>query len=145
MTDLEFLTSFEDGSIAAEHFDHRAHIRAACLYLMRYPFLEACIAMRDSLKRFAERIGKAGIYHETMTVAFMSILLERISQAPGLHWQALIDANPDLMESSLLSRFYHAETLRSQTARRQFVLADSPSNPPLQLDGNRTGANHADC
>lgn len=130
MTDNAFLSSFEDTSIAPESFDHRAHIRAAYIYLTRYPFLEACIAMRDSLKRFAEHIGKGGLYHETITVAFMSILHQRMTQAPGMQWQVLIAANLDLLERNLLQRHYRPETLNSSIARQQFVLADAQACEP---------------
>jgi hypothetical protein len=124
VTDSEFLSAFEDGRIAAADFNHRAHIRAAFIYLSRHAFLEACIAMRDSLRRFAARAGKANLYHETVTVALMSIVLERMDRSPELGWEALLAANPDLSDRGLLTRYYRPETLGSPVARRRFVMSE---------------------
>jgi len=125
MNDEDFLTAFEGATITPEQFGHGAHIRAAYLYLARFPFLEACMAMRDGLKRFAAHIGKAGLYNETITVAFMSIVRERMQACPGLSWVELLAANPDLADRALLHRYYRAETLNSARAKDQFVLGDA--------------------
>jgi hypothetical protein len=122
MTDTEFLAAFEAATLPPRAFDHRAHLRAACLYLDSRPFLEACIAMRDSLRRYAAHIGKVGLYHETITVAFMSIVAERLSAAPGLSWQALLERHPELCERGLLERYYEPGHLASEAARARLVL-----------------------
>jgi hypothetical protein len=80
--------------------------------------------MRDSLRRFAARAGKADLYHETITVAFVSIVLERMGRSPELGWEALLAANPDLCDRGLLSRYYPAETLASAAARQRFVVSE---------------------
>jgi len=122
MTDTEFLHAFEAATLPPQAFDHRAHLRAACLYLERRPFLEACIAMRDGLRRYAAHIGRAGLYHETLTVAFMSVVGERLAAAPGLSWQALLERHPELCERDLLERYYDPARLASAAARARFVL-----------------------
>jgi hypothetical protein len=85
--------------------------------------------MRDSLRRFAARAGKANLYHETITVAFMSIVLERMGRSPELGWDALLAANPDLCERGLLTRYYRPETLASPVARQRFVLSGMRAVP----------------
>jgi hypothetical protein len=122
MTDTEFLAAFEAATLPPQAFDHRAHLRAACLYLGAHPFLEACIAMRDALRRYAAHIGKAGLYHETITVAFMSVVAERLAAEPGLSWQALLDRHPELCDRGLLERYYEPGRLASEAARARLVL-----------------------
>jgi hypothetical protein len=122
MTDSEFLAAFEAATLPPQAFDHRAHLRAACLYLAAGPFLEACIAMRDSLRRYAGHIGKAGLYHETVTVAFMSVIAEHMAAAPGQSWQVLLERHPELCDRRLLERYYAPERLASAAARARFVL-----------------------
>ena len=122
MTDSEFLSAFEAATLPPQAFDHCAHLRAACLYLSGRPFLEACIAMRDSLRRYAAHIGKAGLYHETITVAFMSVVAERLAAAPGLSWEALLARHPELCERGLLERYYEPGRLASEAARARLVL-----------------------
>ena len=125
MTDDEFLSAFESGATVPADFDHVAHLRTAFALLGRRPFLEACIAMRDGLRAIAARAGKPGLYHETITVAFMSIVLERLAARPGVSWADFIAANPDLMDRALLARHYRRDTLESARARARFVLADA--------------------
>ena len=41
MNDEEHLRSFEDQSLPQEQWNHRAHLKVAYLYLLRYPYAEA--------------------------------------------------------------------------------------------------------
>jgi hypothetical protein len=133
VTDQEFLTAFEDGSMAAENFDHRAHIRAAFLYLSRHAFLEACVAMRDGLQRFTARAGNGNLYHETITVAFVSIVSERMERSPELGWEALLATHPELCDRGLLNRYYRPEILASAVARQRFVLSEMPAGDQREV------------
>ena len=125
MTDDEFVEGFETGNLLPADFDHRAHLRAAFCLVRRRPFLESCIAMRDGLRDIARRAGRPGLYHETITVAFMSVVAQRAASDPGLAWDGFIAAHPDLMERALLARWYGRETLESAQARAQFVMPDA--------------------
>lgn len=129
MTDDDFTDAFIAGAIAPADFDHRAHLRAAFCLGRRRPFLEACVAMRDGLRHIAARAGKPGLYHETITVAFMSLVSQRAAERPDLDWPAFLDAHPGLMDRALLGRWYAADTLASAHARERFVLPDVPSAP----------------
>ena len=125
MTDDDFAEAFETGNLLPDEFDHRAHLRAAWCLLHRRPFREACIALRDGVRDIARRAGRPGLYHETITVAFMSIVAQRVASRPGLAWDDFIAAWPDLMDRALLSRWYGRETLESALARAIFVLPDA--------------------
>ena len=127
MTDDEFVAAFESGALAPSEFDHAAHLRVAFALLARRPFLEACIAMRDGLRVLARRAGREGLYHETITIAFMSIVLERMRREPASEATAFIGRHPDLSEPDLLARYYRPTTLQSAAARERFVLADAAS------------------
>ncbi len=122
MTDLEFIDALESGELLPEQFNHAAHIRAACIYLRHQPFLDAAVSMRNALQAFAARIGKDGLYHETLTVALMSIVADRLERFEGNDWQAFLMANPDLSERTLLNSYYRPETLGSDRARQRLVL-----------------------
>ncbi|HEY4081934.1 MAG TPA: hypothetical protein VGM81_14685 [Burkholderiaceae bacterium] len=123
MNDTDFIRAYRSGQIAPPDFTHLAHIRAAVLLLQAEPFLEACIAMRDGLKQLAAQVGRPAAYHETITVAFMAVILEHM-QDNSLGWQALLDAHPELCDRELLPRRYYPRALlQSELARRQFVLA----------------------
>lgn len=125
MTDDEFLAALEVDALPAESFDHRAHVRAAYLYLKRCGFIDGMAAFRASLKRFAERYGAAGKYHETITVAFLAVIHERLhGERTEGGWPEFAARNPDLFARDFLDRYYRRETLASSRAREVFLLEE---------------------
>ena len=77
MTELEFFTQFENGTLKADIFDHPAHVKMAWIYLQKYELPEALRNFSDALKRFAKINGATGLYHETITFAFLVLIQER--------------------------------------------------------------------
>lgn len=128
--DAAFVEAFRAGEIVPSDFDHRAHLRAAIGLLGRLPFLEACIAMRDGLGHVARRAGKPALYHETLTIAFMALVAERVDGRAASHWASIVDAHPELFDRGLVGRYYRAETLASPAARRRFVMGDARQENP---------------
>ena len=126
MTDAEFLASFEDCSLPNSAFHHRDHVRLAWLYLRRHPPLEALARFAGGLRRFAAANGHPGLYHETITWAFLLLIRERMERAGAGTWEEFAAANPDLLtwKPSILDRYYRPETLGSELARRVFVMPD---------------------
>ncbi len=124
MTDDDFADAFALGNLLPADFDHRAHLRAAFCLVRRRPFLEACIAMRDGVRDIARRAGRPELYHETITVAFMSLVAQRVAERPDFAWDDFLAAHPDLSERTLLARWYDRETLGSAHARGRFVMPD---------------------
>lgn len=126
MTDVEFIGQFENGTLPPEAFHHRDHVKAAWLYLHRYPVHEALQRFCDSLKNFAAVHGKANLYHETITWAYFLLIRERMKRLGSQNWEAFAAANPDLFDwtNNILKTYYREETLRSDIARQVFVLPD---------------------
>lgn len=123
MTDDEFLAALEGDALPAGSFDHAAHVRAAYLYLKRRGFIDGMAAFRASLRRFTERHGAAGKYHETITVAFLAVIHERLHAVPAEDgWPEFAARNPDLFARDFLDRYYRRETLASPRAREIFLL-----------------------
>lgn len=131
----ELIRQLEDCSLPAASFDHRAHVQAGFAYLQRCGFAGALTAMANALRRFATHHGKAGLYHETVTAAFLALIHERmavdllarggdieLAAARGLDWEDFAARHPDLFAPDLLGRYYAKETLRSELARHCFVL-----------------------
>jgi len=125
MTDAEFVSSFEDRTLPAAAFHHRDHVRLAWIYLRRHSPLEALARFAEGLKRFAAFNGHPGLYHETITWAYLFLIHERMAGgAEGGTWEEFAARNPDLLawKPSVLDRYYDPETLGSERARRLFVL-----------------------
>ena len=124
MNDDTFLTALEDGSLPPAAFDHAAHVRAGYLYLRRLGFLPGMAAFRAALHAFAERLGVLDKYNETVTMAFLVLIHERMADGPAADWPTFAAAHPDLFDRKLLLRYYRQSTLQSERARRIFILAE---------------------
>jgi hypothetical protein len=128
MTGDDLIAQFEGGATPPESFHHANHVRLAFEYLSRYSALEALARFSDALKHFALAHGKANLYHETITWAYMLLIRERMARGgSGVQtWNEFAALNPDLLiwKGGVLSRLYRSETLDSDFARHTFVLPD---------------------
>jgi hypothetical protein len=124
----DLIAQFERGATAPESFHHADHIRLAFEYLSRYSALETLAKFSDALKHFALAQGKANLYHETITWAYVLLIRERMARGgSGVQtWNEFAARNADLLiwKGGVLSKLYRPETLDSEFARRTFVLPD---------------------
>jgi hypothetical protein len=127
VNDRDFLAAFEDGTLPEECFHHRDHVRVAWLLLREGSPAAALDRFSTALRRFAAAKGKPGLYHETVTWAYLLLINERMERCGrGLDWERFAASNPDLMtwRPSVLDGYYTPETLGSDLARRVFLLPD---------------------
>jgi hypothetical protein len=127
MNDRAFLAAFEDGSLPEDRFHHRDHVHAAWLLLHDMPPAAALDRFSSALRRFAAVKGKTGLYHETITWAYLLLINERMERGGrSRDWEEFAAENPDLLtwRPSVLDAYYRPETLASNLARRVFVLPD---------------------
>jgi hypothetical protein len=79
MTDDEAeLKRFVGGESDPLHLSHREHIRIAFEMLRRHSFPEAVLHYSRALRTMLERAGRPQAYHETVTIAFLSLINERL-------------------------------------------------------------------
>ena len=126
MTDDELIAAFESTELPTEQFTHSTHVRVGWWYLHRFPLPEALARFSTGLQRYAASKGANGKYHETITVAYMLIIAERVADHPNWSWDQFAAAHPDLLVSkpSVLGRYYSDALLASDRARRVFVMPD---------------------
>jgi hypothetical protein len=129
------IAALEDCTLPAAAFDHRAHVQAGFAYLQRHGFAGGLAAMAGALRRFAAHHGKNGLYHETITTAFLALIHQRMAEdlaaagqeialggAQALDWERFAASHPDLLARDVLAPYYSRGTLRSEIARHCFVL-----------------------
>lgn len=131
-TDCPELERFVRGEIPAAEFPHREHVRMAFEMLKRHDFPETVLHYSRALRAMTERAGKPQAFHQTVTIAFLSLVAERMEHGRADDFGAFARANPHLLEKSVLSRWYGPERLSSEAARRTFLLPD----PALQTHQN---------
>lgn len=129
LPEADFVARFESCTLPASAFHHRDHVRLAWIYLRDLEPLDALARFTGGLKRFAAALGKSGLYHETITWAFLLIIRERMQRSPASSFEIFSRENADLLgwEPSILERYYRPETLKSDLARRVFLMPDRES------------------
>jgi hypothetical protein len=116
------LHTFLSGEIDGRDFHHADHVRVGFELLCRHTFPDALAAYSAALKGIATRAGNPDAYHETITVAFLSLIAEQHVGGRYGDFEAFIGENPELLDKSILGRWYAPERLLSDVARKTFVM-----------------------
>jgi hypothetical protein len=127
MNESEWMQTFESCTLPIDTFHHAEHVKMAFLYVQKYPPLEAMSRFSAALTRFSAANGKPALYNETITWAFILLVRERLARGEFLKtWEEFSAANPDLLtwKDNVLKKFYRAETLTSDLAKKVFLFPD---------------------
>ena len=89
-------------------------------------------------------MGVPGLYHATITQAYLAILAERVAATPTGEWAVFSAAHPDLLrwKPGVLDGYYSPERLWCDAARAQFLL---PDRVPAQQPVVKVMAQHRDA
>jgi len=120
------LARFARGDCDPGNFSHREHVRMGFEMLCRHSFPETVLHYSQALRKMTARAGKPEAYHETVTIAFLSLIAERIDDTKD--FERFASANPDLFDRRALARWYRPERLASDRARRTFLLPEPPAS-----------------
>jgi len=123
-TDL--LRGFLDTTLPADQFHHQQHVHVAWLFIQKFGMPDALREFTAAIKRFADAKGATGLYHETITWAFLLLIADRQARCDAENWDAFAAANRDLLvwKPSILERYYSREMLTSDLARKVFLFPD---------------------
>jgi hypothetical protein len=126
MEERELLDRFVDTTLPADHFHHQQHVQVAWLFVQRHGMPQALSEFSTAIKRFADAKGATGLYHETITWAYLLLIADRQARNPADTFEQFAAANPDLLawKPSILRRYYSKELLASDLARRTFLMPD---------------------
>jgi hypothetical protein len=124
VADCPELERFVCGEIAAAGFAHREHVRMAFEMLQRHDFADTVLQFSRALRTMAQRAGKPQAFHQTVTIAFLSLIAERLEARQWSDFAQFARDNPDLLDKRLLARWYRPERLASESARRTFLLPE---------------------
>jgi hypothetical protein len=127
------LAWFLRGELDPHAFTHREHVRMAFELLRRHDFTEALLYCSRALRAMLARAGRPEAFNLTVTVAFLSLISERMLSGDASDFEAFARANPDLLGKSILARWYRPQRLGCESARRTFVMPDAAWDPPAPL------------
>src|ERR1700732_3357070 len=111
--DQQFVAAFEAGQIANQDFHHRDHLRLAWIQIRRLGLERASDAVTAAIRQFAARHGHADRYHETMTRFWLRVVGRAITGPPPLPSDALLAAEPHLLDKNLPYRHWSRERMAS--------------------------------
>jgi hypothetical protein len=118
----EELVALETGALDLARFPHPEHVRLGYEMLGRYAFSEALARFARGLRLLAAKAGRPEVYHETITVAFLAVIGERRERITHGDWSDFKAKNGDLLDKRCLERWYAADHLGSDLARKTFCL-----------------------
>ena len=124
-SDRPLIQLFLQGEIDNRTFRHADHVRVGFELLQAHDFSTAAHKFSTALKAIAARAGNPGAYHETITLAFLALIAERSATRAFDDFEDFARANADLMDKAVLERWYEPERLRSEIARRIFLLPEA--------------------
>jgi hypothetical protein len=122
----ELFDRFTDTTLPADQFHHAQHVEVAWMFVMRHRMPAALGEFTAAIKRFADAKGATGLYHETITWAFLLLIADRQARSQATSWDDFARANGDLLtwKPSVLDRYYSKQLLASDLAKRTFLMPD---------------------
>ena len=126
MSDLT--RDFEAHAIDTGCFDHAGHVRVAYDLLGKYDFVDATMTYVRGIQAIATQAGVPDKFNLTITIAFLSLIAERLADHPQPDFPSFAAANPDVMSRDVLTRWYGADRLTSARARQVFLMPE-PLSP----------------
>lgn len=120
----ELMRSFEGLDINPKDFGHEDHVGVAYEMLRSYDFLDASTRYSECINTIATRAGAAQKFNTTITLAFLSLIAERMRATSHGSFEHFIAQNQDLLSKDVLSKWYSTERLESDLARTVFLMPD---------------------
>ena len=118
---------FASGSMG---FGHRGHLQLTYEVLQHHDAFEALPMMARELQAVATALGTPDKYHATVTGLWTLVVQERMHRAPSADFEAFLAANEDLLDArTFQQRYYDPATLKTELARRIFVLPERAPTP----------------
>ena len=127
LSDDEFLEAFHTCRLRTSEFRHADHLRLAWLHLAREPFETALDRVRSGIQTFAKHHHLSGLYHETITTAWVHLLATHSESS----FDGFLAVNESRLSSNLLHGFWTPEILASREARSHWVPPDRQELPHL--------------
>jgi hypothetical protein len=125
LSDTAFLAALADCSLPLDQFHHGDHLRLAWLELRAHLFPDALYKIRQTIRTFAAHHGKAAIYHETITTAWVALLASHREPT----YAEFLSVNECLLNAKLLERYWSPQTLFSPGARDAWMPPDRAALP----------------
>lgn len=113
---------FLDNTIDPDEFGHKQHVQVAYDLLREHEFLDATVRYVNGIRALAHRAGAPHKFHMTVTLAYLSMIAERMATTRHDGFEEFIHVNSDVLSKTALSAWYSTGQLDAPLSRQQFVL-----------------------
>lgn len=121
---FEKLQCLRAGTLDPKNFSHADHVVVAYEALSRHDFIEAMSIVSSGIRALAEKAGDKSKFNATITLAFISLIAERMQTTCHDDAGDFLRQNPDLTGPAALSSWYSKDRLASPMARSIALLPD---------------------
>lgn len=129
----DVVRAFEERRTLTGSLSHREHVMIAWHYARTRPAPQALVELVRGIQELAVALGKEGLYHETLTWAWFSVIRERVERiGVNASWEEFAAASEDILSGRALDAYYDRTILDSELARRVFLMphAGGRADPP---------------
>lgn len=142
MTPHEIVARFEAGTLAADAFDHAAHLYLAAHCALSLPRAVALDGLRGRLQTFLRRQGVRTTrdrgYHETLTRFWFERVVDQVTAHPDLDLDGLAPIlRARLGDKRMALQCYSRDRLMSWAARTGWF---PPERPPPSVNAGSQDA-----
>jgi hypothetical protein len=144
-TEIEaFIREFEKCTLPRSEWTHQRHLLMALWYVWQHGQQAATPLIREGIQRYNHRQGNHTGYHETITLAWISVIDRFLSaRNRGTPISALAcELLDECGDKHYLLRFYSRERLLSEEARARWLgpdLAEIGQSAAARTEGNGHG------
>ena len=126
LTDTEFETCFENGTLPPTLFDHEAHLRLAWVYIKKYGEAKAIEKVCEDIKQYDLLHGKGDKFHVTVTVAAVKAVHHFYQKTKSGDFKGFIEKFPKLKTAfkALLDQHYGFNIFSNEKAKVQYLEPD---------------------
>lgn len=119
----DVVRAFEERRTLTGSLSHREHVMIAWHYARTRPATVALAELARGIQELAAALGKEGLYHETLTWAWFSVIRERAERiGVDAPWEKFAAGSEDILSGRALDAYYDRAALASDLARRVFLL-----------------------
>ncbi len=118
------IQAFEARTLEPSAFHHKDHVIVAYALLSKSCFMDAATVYARSIDTMAIKAGAPEKFNLTITLAFMSMIAERMAGADYREFEDFISRNPDLLSRDILKTWYSPARMHSDLARAMFLMPD---------------------
>ncbi|MBO6918886.1 MAG: hypothetical protein JJ858_10690 [Rhizobiaceae bacterium] len=123
----EYTDAFLSQEVDANDFSHLDHVCVAREIILRFDFLMAVQIFSESIHSMAMNAGASDKFNLTVTLAFMSIISERMQSGEDL--EGFVKTNQDLLHTDFMEAYYTKDRLNSSKAKGIFLMPDKKGVP----------------